>query len=157
MTAKIEGACQEARRFLRMRGQNRRRPFTEHIHPQLLPRGWQSEWTQGGQTARVLQSRWEDQWRSRSVPWGELHPQPPRRGNLELYQGLTKACCSILTRICTGKTGLAVFLHRRMVPGADPPHCPCGQGVEDPKHIVIHRERFLRGESCTGGLWAGGN
>ena len=142
MTTKIEGACREVRRFLRAHGQNQRRYFTQYIHPQPLPRGWQLEWTQGGRTARVLQSRWENQWRSRRIPWGELYPRPPRRNNLRLYQGLTKACCSILTQIRTGKTGLAAFLHRRRVPGITSPYCPCGQGAETPKHILIHCERF---------------
>ena len=128
-------------RYLRVHGQNRRRPFTEYIHPQPLARGWQSGWTQGGQAARVLQSRWEDQWRSRKASWGELYPRPPGRGNLQLYQGLTKACCSILTQIRTGKTGLAAFLHRRKVPGVGSPCCPYKQGVETPKHVLINCER----------------
>ena len=119
-----------------------KRSFTEYIHPQPLARGWQSGWIQGGQTARVLQSQWEDQWRSRRTPWGELYPRPPGRGNLKLYQGLTKACCSILTQIHTGKTGLAAFLHRRKVPGVHSPCCPCGQGVGSPKHVLVHCERF---------------
>ena len=142
MAVKIEGACREVCRHLRAHGQNQRRYFTHYIHPQPLPQGWQLEWTQDGHTARVLQSRWEDQWRSRRMPWGELYPRPPRRGNLRLYQGLTKACCSILTQIRTGKTGLAAFLHRRKVPGITSPDCPCGQGAETPKHILIHCERF---------------
>ncbi|ODM20289.1 hypothetical protein SI65_03342 [Aspergillus cristatus] len=95
MAVKIEGACREVRRYLRAHGQNQRRHFTQYIHPQPLPQGWQLEWTQGGQTARVLQSRWEDQWRSRRMPWGELYPRPPRRSNLKLYQGLSKACCRL--------------------------------------------------------------
>ena len=142
MAAKIEGACREVRHYLRAHGQNRRRRFTEYIHPQPMPWGWHSEWTWRGQTARILQARWEDQWRCRRVPWGELYPRPPRKGNLRLYQGLTKACCSILTQIRTGKTGLAAFLHRRRVPGVNSPRCPCGQGVETPKHILIHCARF---------------
>lgn len=142
MAAKMEGACREVRHYLRAHGQNRRRRFTEYIHPQPMPWGWQSQWTRRGQTARILQSQWEDQWRCRRLPWGELYPRPPRKGNLRLYQGLTKACCSILTQIRTGKTGLAAFLHRRRVPGVNSPHCPCGQGMETPKHILIHCTRF---------------
>lgn len=143
MAAKIERACQGVRRYLRARGQNCRKCFTEYIHPQPLPQGWQSTWTQGGRPAQVLQSQWESQWRSRMEPWGELYPRPPpRRGNLGLYQGLTKACCSVLTQLRTGKTGLAAFLHRRKVPGVNSPLCPCGQGAETPKHILKHCGRF---------------
>ena len=68
MAAKIERACQEVRCYLQTRGQNQWRYFTEYIHPQPLRWGWQSEWTQDGQTARVLQSQWESQWRSWRVP-----------------------------------------------------------------------------------------
>ena len=76
------------------------------------------------------------------MPWGELYPRPPGRGNLGLYQGLTKARCSILTQLCTGKTGLTAFLHWRRVPGIGSPCCPCGQGAETPKHVLVHCERF---------------
>ena len=68
MAAKIEQACHEVRRYLRVHGQNQRRSLTEYVHPQPLALGWQSGWTQDGQTAQVLQSWWEDQWRSRRVP-----------------------------------------------------------------------------------------
>ena len=57
MAAKIEWACQGAHHYLWTRGQNQRRYFTKYIHPQPLPQGWQSEWTQDGQTAQVLQSQ----------------------------------------------------------------------------------------------------
>ena len=144
MAAKIEGACREVRRYLRAHGQNQRRHFTQYIHPQPLPQGWQLEWTQGSQTARNLQSWWENQWRSQRIPWGELYPRPPRRGNLGLYQGLTKAHCSILTQIHTGKTGLAAFLHRWRVPGIGSPCCPCGQGIETPKHVLVHCKQFQK-------------
>lgn len=103
---------------------------------------WQLKWTWDGQTAQVLQSQWVDQWRSQRIPWGELHSQPPNRGNLRLYWGLTKSCCSILTQICSGKTGLAAFLHWRKVLRVNSLCCPCGQGAETPKHIFIHCARF---------------
>ena len=74
-------------------------------------------------------------------PGGELYPRPPGRGNLRLYQGLTKARCSILTQLRTGKTGLAAFLHRRRVPGVGSHAAPV-QGAETPKHILLHCERF---------------
>lgn len=154
MAAKIEGSCQEVRRYLRVHGQNRRRSFTEYIHPRPLPRGWQACWTgsdpghaprqgPGGPTRRELHLQWVRQWRSRREPWGELYPRPPERRNLLLYQGLTKACCSILIQLRTGKTGLAAFLHRRRVPGYNSPCCPCGSGAaETPKHILVHCPRF---------------
>lgn len=75
--------------------------------------------------------------------WGELYPPPPRgEETWGFNQGLTKACCSVLTQLRTGKTGLAAFLHRRKVPGVNSPLCPCGQGAETPKHILIQCGRF---------------
>lgn len=40
------------------------------------------------------------------------------------------------------KTGLGAFFHRRRLPGVDSPLCPCGQGPETPKHVLIHCERY---------------
>ena len=80
MAAKIEGACREVRRYLRAHGQNQRRRFTQYIHPQPLPQGWQLEWTQSSQAARVLQSRWENQWRSRRTPWEGALSTAPKEG-----------------------------------------------------------------------------
>ena len=127
MTVKIEWACQEVHCYLWMRGQNQQRYFTKYIHPQPLPQGWQSEWIQDGQTAQVLQSQWESQWRSQRVSWRKLYSQPLGRDNLRLYQGLTKVCYSILTQICTGKTGLTAFLHQRRIPGLGPHAAPVGR------------------------------
>lgn len=138
MGAKIEKSCKEVRRYLRTHGQNRRRSFTEVIHPRPLPREWQLAWTQDGKPARELQSQWENQWQSQPARWCELHPRPPRKRNLQLYRGLTKACYSILIQLRTGKTGLAAFLHRQQVPGYDSPGCPCGHSAETPKHILTH-------------------
>ena len=55
MAAKIERACQEVCCYLQMHGQNQQRYFTEYIHPQPLPWGWQTEWIQNDQTVWVLQ------------------------------------------------------------------------------------------------------
>ena len=71
-----------------------------------------------------------------------LSTAPGERQPGALRRGLTKARCSILTQLRTGKTGLAAFLHRKRVPGVGSPCCPCGQGAEIPKHILIHCERF---------------
>lgn len=65
---KIEGACQAIRCNLWAHGQNQCRPCTQYIHPQHLPRGWQSQWTQDGHPARALQSQWVAQWRSQRAP-----------------------------------------------------------------------------------------
>ena len=51
MAAKIEKACQEVCCYLQTHDQNQQRYFTEYIHPWPLLSGWQSEWTQDGQTA----------------------------------------------------------------------------------------------------------
>ena len=151
MATKIEGACKAVHCHLRAHGQYQCKPYTQYIHPQPLPKGWQSPWTQEGRPAQKLQSQWIAQWRSQRPPWGELSPWPPEKGNLRLYQGLTKACCSILTQIRTGKTGLAAFLHRRRVPGFSSPLCPCGQGAETPKHVLVHCTQFQSARASLAG------
>lgn len=84
----------------------------------------------------------DSQWQARRETWGELHSRPPERKNLKLYQGLTKVQCSILIQVRSGKTGLAAFLDQRKVPGTESPGCPCGQGAETPKRILLHSMHF---------------
>lgn len=81
------------------------------------------------------------------TPWGEIHARPPDRRNLKLYRGLTKARCSILLQVRSGKTGLAGFLYQRKVPEFTSPDCACGNGVETPKHILVHCPRFAGSRS----------
>lgn len=85
MGAKIEKSCKEVRCYLRIHGQNRKWSFTEVIHPRHLPLRWQLAWTQDGQSARELQSQWENQWQSQPARWCEFHPRPPKKGSLQLY------------------------------------------------------------------------
>ena len=65
-------------------------------------------------------------------------PRPSERGNLQLYQRLINVHCSNLTQIQTGKTGLMTFLHQWKILRVGSPCCSCGQGVETPKHVLVH-------------------
>lgn len=144
MARKVEGICREVRRHLYARGQNWRKPFTEYIHPQPLPAGWHSEWTKEDRPEQVLLARWRAQWGNRREPWGSSMQGSQGReegpeGLLGTYQG---------PLLCTDPGALrqdwAGWLPSFTggVPGVVSPSCPCGQGAETPKHILVHRERY---------------
>lgn len=150
MAEKLNSACREVRRYLAAHGQFQRRHYTEFIHPRPLRRGWQSSWIRDERGPQVeLRERWQRRWGARKEPWGEIHARPPDPRNLSIYKGLSKARCSILVQLRSGKTGLAAFLHRRRVPGFGSPRCECGGGAETPKHVVVHCTRF---DNSRGGL-----
>ena len=145
MAEKIENACQAVRRGLRRREQNRRVLYGQVIHSKPIPSDWVEDWASNAE--QRVRDEWYRRWQRRKTPWGELHSRPPDRRNLKLYRGLTKARCSILLQVRSGKTGLAGFLHRRKVPGFTSPDCACGNGVETPKHILVHCPRFAGSRS----------
>jgi hypothetical protein len=151
MACQIETACTSIRRKLCRRGQNRRIPLPAVAHPKPLPADWIKTWTTPPETStdstrqnprtlerRELLHRWRRRWRARKPPWGELFTAEPNEKVLKLHSGLSKARSSIAIQLRSGKTGLAAFLHRRKVPGYTSPICPCGQGSETPKHVMIH-------------------
>lgn len=41
----------------------------------------------------------------------------------------------------TGCTGLAYFLHKDRVPGVESGLCSCRNGLETPKHVLIHCQK----------------
>lgn len=138
----IEEACNWVRTRLRRRGrarQKRRVTLPEIAHPMSTTRGWADD---PGEVREKATRIWTHEWERRKPPWGEIHSRPPNKRNLELYGGLTKARCSILTQIRSGKIGLAGFLHKRKVPGFESPMCECGHGVCTPKHILVHCPRY---------------
>lgn len=136
VAAQIEQACSGVRHILK--GRHRKKPhlLSEVVHPAQVPGDWME--TSEKEVDEKTQRLWSDQWRERQKPWGEIHSRPPDRRNLEIYRGLTKARCSILIQLRSGKTGLAGFLHRRRVPGYNSPLCECGQGTETPTHVLVH-------------------
>ena len=67
---------------------------------------------------------------------------PYKAVTLRLHADLPRPQNSLLTQICTGKIGLAGFLHTCRVPGFESPACPCGWHQETARHIVLDCPRF---------------
>lgn len=55
----------------------------------------------------------------------------------KLYRNMPKAEASLAIQLRTGKIGLAAFLHERRVPDYPTPFCPCGEGRQTVKHVII--------------------
>jgi hypothetical protein len=151
MAHQIEAACTAIRRKLHCWGQNQHIPLPAVAHPKPLPADWARAWVTPSETTtdrqqenprvlerRELLRRWRIRWAVRKPPWGELFTAEPSSSVLKLHKGLSKAQSSIAIQLRSGKTGLAAFLHWRQVPGYPSPICPCGQGSETPKHVMIH-------------------
>lgn len=157
MDKNIERACWGIRRKFLRRGQNRRQPLDHVIHPAPVDPNWITCWTgpanadlpEGQPTAtpqrlkRAMLHWWKKRWLARPEPWSEMHSRPPEQANLQIYQGLSRARCSVLIQLRTGETGLAGFLHRRGVPGYSSPACACGYHCETVKHNLIHCPRWM--------------
>ena len=138
------------------RGQNRRQLLDHVIHPAPVNPNWITHWTgpanavlhEGKPAAtpqrlrRAMLYWWKERWQARPEPCGEMHSRPPEQINLQLYQGLSRARCSTLIQLRTGKTGLAGFLHRRGIPGYSSPACTCGHHCDTVKHNLIHCPRW---------------
>ncbi len=56
---------------------------------------------------------------------------------LEIHRGLRKAGSALIVQMRTEKIGLKRFLHSRKVPGFDSPECPCRQGLQSAKHLLV--------------------
>jgi hypothetical protein len=74
--------------------------------------------------------------------------RPPDPKVLKLHSSLQKAKSSALVQFRTRYTGLAYFLHKARVPDIESGLCSCGNGLETPRHVLIHcqREAARRGE-----------
>src|SRR5699024_3426682 len=136
VATQIEQACSRVRHILKGRHRKKRHLLSEVVHPAQVPDGWME--ASKKEIDEKTQRLWSNRWSERHKPWGEIHSRPPDKRNLKIYQGLTKARCSILMQLRSGKTGLADFLHRRRVPGYNSPLCECGQGTETPTHVLVH-------------------
>lgn len=136
----IEQACSSVRHILKGRQRRQGRLVSDTLHSTPVDRKWTAV------TEREIDKRtrqlWHDHWITRRKPWGEMHSRPPDKKNLRTYHGLTKARCSILMHIRSGKTGLAGFLHRRRVPGHNSPVCECGKATETPIHVLAHCPKY---------------
>ena len=62
-------------------------------------------------------------------------PKPTKK-TLEVYGGLGKAG-AVIVQMRTEKIGLKKFLHSKKVPGFDSPECPCRQGLQCAKHLLV--------------------
>jgi hypothetical protein len=66
---------------------------------------------------------------------------PSRHRNLSKSESIM----TILLRI--EKIGLRDFLFIRNVPEITTPECPCGEGRQTPKHIIIHCSAYVQGKT----------
>ena len=60
----------------------------------------------------------------------------PWKKQRKLWEGMTKAQCSLFTQVRTGHIGLRDYLFSRKVPNVIIPWCECGDGRETPLHII---------------------
>jgi len=67
--------------------------------------------------------------------------RPPDPKVLKLHSSLQKAESSALVQFRTGCTGLAYFLHKARVPDIESGLCSCGNGMETPRHILVHCQK----------------
>ena len=82
------------------------------------------------------QSSWEAYRLTKTTPIAAL-TTPLSKKRLRIHEGLAKAESSLATQIRTEKIGLADFTHRRRVPVATSPACPCGWHRQTAKHIIM--------------------
>lgn len=136
MARQIEQACSMVRHILKGRQRREKRPASEVIHPAPVAKDWAE--APEKEVKEKVTKLWHDSWAIRRKPWGEIHSRPPDKKNLGIYRGLTKARCSVLIQIRSGKTGLAGFLHRHRAPGHTSPVCSCGMATETPTHVLVH-------------------
>jgi hypothetical protein len=109
------------------------------------------------ETKRVIEA-WTRRWQANTKPdtWDRVL-RPPDPKVLKLHLGLRKAESSVLIQSRTGCIGLAHFLYRVQVPGIESSLCSCTNGIETPRHVLIHcqKERGRREElkeRCGGRL-----
>lgn len=88
-----------------------------------------------------IQDRWRKQWDAertaqptkRLVEW-------PNKKVLRLYEGLSKPRSSIMIQIRSMRIALRHFLYK--INAADSDKCPCGEGSQTPKHVLLQCQTF---------------
>ena len=108
-------------------GQNPKARLTKAINEQ-----WKAQWNR---YAYEVPSRASKAIAKDSAWDGNLH---------KLRNGLTRPEATVATLLRTEHIGLNDYLSRRNVPEHPSPTCPCGNGKQTPKHILLfcpsHRE-----------------
>ncbi len=134
----IKQSCATIQRRLRLRPQ--RRPVLtlgEERHR------WAEARAADTPIAQQLIQEWTTRWLVRpNSDWDQVQ-DPPCKAILRLHHGLKKAESSVLVQLRTGRIGLAHFLNKARVPSYDTGQCQCQQGLETPRHVVVHCSKEL--------------
>ena len=88
-----------------------------------------------------IQDRWKKQWESERTaqPTKRLLKWPDKK-NLRLYECLSKPRSSIMIQMRSMRIGLRHFLYK--INALDSDKCPCGEGSQTPKHVLLQCETF---------------
>lgn len=103
-------------------------PATRHSH-QYATKSWHR---------KQSEQRWLSAWQAESKGRVSFRYTPvPSRVVLRLHKGLSKRESSILVQLRTEKIGLKDFLFWRNVPGIRDPMCPCREGRQTVRHVLL--------------------
>jgi hypothetical protein len=98
---------------------------------------------------REIDKKWQISWRDETKGRSTYRYTPiPDKKILQLHNGLTKRESALLVQLRTEKIGLNDFLFNRKVPGILDPMCPCREGRQTVRHVLLtcRRLRDLRSE-----------
>jgi hypothetical protein len=89
---------------------------------------------------KTAERSWEMRWTAYLNTLPDNRTRPPAlaetdRNRTQIYEGINKSMCSLITQIRTEKIGLNAFLADRRVPGYTA-QCPCGFRRQTAKHII---------------------
>jgi hypothetical protein len=154
----VAAACHRIRNRLQNRTQNE----TEELRiPGMLSTKWALDQVKAARTANVhtqkdgdppagaerlarvwMASRWEERWKQYVAMPNHVKcaaiAEPFSTDRIQLHQTCTKAESTIITLLRTERIGLNAFLYKQKVPDIAWPICPCGNGNQTAKHILIH-------------------
>jgi hypothetical protein len=86
--------------------------------------------------------RWENRWKKYAAQPNHTRcaalTEPFSTARTDLHQACTKAESAMVTLLRTERIGLRAFLFKQRVPGTGSPLCPCGNGNQTAKHMLIH-------------------
>jgi hypothetical protein len=88
-----------------------------------------------------IQDRWKKQWESERTaqPTKRLMEWPDKKV-LRLYEYLSKPRSSIMIQMRSMRTALRHFLYK--INAVDSDKCPCGEGSQTPKHVLLQCETY---------------